>query len=255
MKKVHLLTLALAVSLFSNVALAADPQTVHRAQQLSDQAYEAYEAGDYPTALQHYQDSYQLVPSGEILFNIAKIYDSKLHSKELAIEYYRRYSASPDAQGDLVRQCTVRIAALETPSPRAQASTTESPQPADSASPGSGWKTAGIITGGVGIVGLGLGTFFGLSAKSKHDDAKNAGCLGTSCPDDASAKSEKDASSAATISTVGFIGGGILLAAGVTLFIIAPSKKASAPTSARSLQITPTVGPRNVGISFTGSMF
>ena len=61
--------------------------------QSSAEFYKAYQAGDYAKALQHYQDSYRLVPTADILFNIAKIYDTKLQDRQLAIDYYRKYKS------------------------------------------------------------------------------------------------------------------------------------------------------------------
>lgn len=90
-------------------------------------------------------------------------------------------------------------------------------------SDGSSQRTIGLIVGGVGLVGVAVGAVFGLQASSKWDDAKSKcddypyGCSseGVSLAD--------DASSAATISTIGFIAGGVLVAGGATLFLTAGS--------------------------------
>ena len=94
---------------------------------------------------------------------------------------------------------------------------------ASSGSDGSTQRTIGLVMGGVGIVGVGVGAFFGLSASSKWSDAKdecsdypyNCGSKGVSLAD--------DAKSAGTISTIGFIAGGVLLAGGAALYFTAGS--------------------------------
>ena len=45
--------------------------------------------------------------------------------------------------------------------------------PADKPASGSAMRTTGLVFGGVGVVGIGLGTFFGLQASSKWSDAKS----------------------------------------------------------------------------------
>jgi hypothetical protein len=83
----------------------------------------------------------------------------------------------------------------------------------------------GLGVGVVGVVGLVVGTVFGLKASSKWSDAK-ALCnpYPTNCGPDGASLSQ-DAKSAATVSTVGFIVGGVGLAAGAVMWFAAPEKK------------------------------
>lgn len=92
------------------------------------------------------------------------------------------------------------------------------------ADPGATQRTIGLVAGGVGLVGLGVGSVLGLVAKSTHDDAL------THCTPDLRCSREgidlgDRASTQATISTVSFIAGGALLAAGAVLFLTAPKKR------------------------------
>jgi hypothetical protein len=101
---------------------------------------------------------------------------------------------------------------------------------------GSAQRTAALVAGGVGAVGLGVGAVFGLMAKSKNDDARTP----ERCPTETRCHPDgklllEDASSAATVSTIAFAAGGAALAAGVVLFVTAPSKRAPAATSLRLL--------------------
>lgn len=74
---------------------------------------------------------------------------------------------------------------------------------------------------GAGVVGLGIGAFFGLSAIQKKNDA-NCSADGFCDPG-----TRGDALDAARVSTIAFIAGGVLAAGGVALIILAPSSRAS----------------------------
>lgn len=98
-------------------------------------------------------------------------------------------------------------------------------EPAPDATPASTQRTTGLVFGGLGVVGIGLGGFFGLQASSKWSDAKGKcsdypyGCG----PDAADLRSS--ARSQATLSTVAFVAGGALLATGVVLYLTAPKRE------------------------------
>ena len=77
--------------------------------------------------------------------------------------------------------------------------------------------TAGWITLGAAAVGLGIGTAFGISAIVKNDDAS---CNASNVCEDP--RSRHDARSAASISTVSFIVGGLLAATGLGLVVFSP---------------------------------
>jgi hypothetical protein len=82
-------------------------------------------------------------------------------------------------------------------------------------------RVLGIVTGGVGVAGLAVGSVFGVFASSAWNKAKTECSSGTDCPSNAM----NDRSSAltdATVSTVGFIAGGVLAVGGVVLFLTAP---------------------------------
>jgi hypothetical protein len=98
--------------------------------------------------------------------------------------------------------------------------------PADKpASSWSGQHTAAVITAGAGVVGIGIGAFFGLQASSKWSDAKDACTNYPKGCDTHATDLAKNAKENATISNVGFIAGGALLATGAVLFFTAPGKK------------------------------
>jgi len=91
------------------------------------------------------------------------------------------------------------------------------------ASHSSAQRPIAIALGAVGIVGLGLGTFFGLSASSTWKDAKDdCSDYPYGCPKDSVTKQES-ASNKATVSTIAFIAGGAALAVGTVLWFTAGS--------------------------------
>lgn len=88
---------------------------------------------------------------------------------------------------------------------------------------GSTQQTLGLVAGGVGIVGVAVGSLFGLRASSTWSDAKKS-C--EAYPYECGNKGEqleRDARSQATWSTVGFVVGGVFLAGGAALYLTADS--------------------------------
>ena len=137
------------------------------------------------------------------------------------------------------------LAAPATPPPPAPES------PAPSAPPpehhASAQRTIGLVTGGVGIAGLIVGATFGFIAQADNSDAKK------SCPTDSTCNPDGLASSnsalhAATASTVAFIAGGALTAAGLVLYFTAPT---DAARSAR-VGLSPLVGATAGGLALHG---
>lgn len=77
---------------------------------------------------------------------------------------------------------------------------------------------------GIGVVGLGLGTYFGVQAMSaRRDGLRN--CVGTECSAEGVQRID-DAHAAATLSTVCFVVGGAALVGGAVLYFTAPKSTA-----------------------------
>jgi len=96
-------------------------------------------------------------------------------------------------------------------------------------SDGSTQRMIGLVVGGVGIVGLGIGTAFGIVAMSKENDALQHDCTGDRYCNQTGLQLGQDAHSAATASTVSFAIGAAALAGGAALYFLAP-KNPSVPT-------------------------
>jgi hypothetical protein len=78
-----------------------------------------------------------------------------------------------------------------------------------------------LVAGGVGVVGVVVGSVFGLKSMSSHDDAEKQ-CKGNTCTAEGVAARD-DALAAGNVSTVAFIVGGVGLAAGTVLWFTLPS--------------------------------
>lgn len=107
---------------------------------------------------------------------------------------------------------------------------------------GSGMRTAGLITAGAGVIAIGVGSYFALDAKSDYDAADKE-CSGNVCPDP-SYEATEDARAQGTLATVLFAVGGAAIAAGVTLWLLAPDGKKSEPAAVRVERIG--LGPGGV---------
>ncbi len=123
---------------------------------------------------------------------------------------------------------------------------------------GDGQRRTGLIVGGVGAVGVVVGTVFGILAIGAKSDAK-AACEagGGSYPKSCAAGTEgavdpknSTAKSDATISTIGFIAGGVLLAGGAVLYFTAPKPYGK---EAARLHLAPAIGPGTAGAFLGGS--
>jgi hypothetical protein len=79
-------------------------------------------------------------------------------------------------------------------------------------------RTLALVVGGVGVIGVGVGSVLGLRAKSKLDEANDAGCSGATCPTQSGLDANDAAMTAGTFSTVAFAIGGVALTGGAVLW-------------------------------------
>ena len=120
--------------------------------------------------------------------------------------------------------------------------------PADSTTPpssGGTQRTIALITGGVGIAGIGVGSVFGILAMSKNNSTSGH-CNGSVC-DAPTIATLSDARTDATVSTVGFVAGGVLIAAGAVLYLTAPKGPPST-----GLVLSPGAGGSIAGLTLQG---
>lgn len=137
---------------------------------------------------------------------------------------------------------TLPVLEAETPvvvTPAASAPVAPPPPPRAA---GSTQRKVAVVAGAAGVAGLVVGTIFGLRAASKQSSSEEA-CKPDKnvCPPEGLALREQ-AQSAATVSTVSFLAGGVLAAGGVVLWLTAPRN------AARSVGLAPAPG----GVSLHG---
>jgi hypothetical protein len=124
---------------------------------------------------------------------------------------------------------------------------TQAPDQAPASRGGLGTRrTLALVAGGVGLVGVGIGTYFGLQSKSKLDDAEEY-CRGSACTDPRGVSAGEDAYAAGNISTVGMVVGALGLGGGIVLWVTAPkSSSTERPPSTSRARLELGVGSVNV---------
>ncbi len=134
------------------------------------------------------------------------------------------------------------------PAERSNAATVAAPGGGEAASSVPARRTVALIVGGVGVVGLGIGTVFAIQAKSKYDDSL-AHCTEedkNKCFDEG-VRLRGEARSAGNVATVAMGIGGAALIAGAVLFFTAP-----ASTDKPRALVVPTVAPGTAGLFVSG---
>jgi tetratricopeptide (TPR) repeat protein len=215
---------------------AQGDREVARAEQKAAQAFAAYQAKRYAEAVTLYIEAYDAAPNADMLYNLARIYDTKLGDRPLAINFYRRYIAEPGAGADRIQLANDRLALLREaelaamrPTERAMpessgtamsAPAPPAPAPRLSVAAESGWSTPeviGVIVGVTGVVAAGVGAGFGVAAMSETRTARDL-CDGHLCREQRGIDAAESASVHATMSTVGLASGGALVAVGAALY-------------------------------------
>jgi hypothetical protein len=94
---------------------------------------------------------------------------------------------------------------------------------------GSFRRTLAYVAGGLGIIGVGAGSYFALKANAMKDDYESHRNDDGTCRDLECETLSHDAHDAGNTATLAFIAGGSLLAASVVLYVTAPSRSARGP--------------------------
>jgi hypothetical protein len=157
---------------------------------------------------------------------------------------------------------TVQVPALEADAAGDPSAAPPAPPPAadvaSSAEPTSDGlgtqKTIALVVGGVGVVGVAVGTIFFFQFNSKNDDAKAVCPSGVDCEPGSAARHEElvdEAKSARTLTYVGWGLGAAALGGAAVLYFTAPPGENS-QTAGASWSIRPTVAPGAFGASVGG---
>ncbi|WP_437708717.1 tetratricopeptide repeat protein [Sorangium sp. So ce448] len=179
--------------------------------------------------------------------------DPGTHTIEAQAPGRKRWSVErvvpPDGAGVVI---DVPLLPAQEPPPRALAAApkgqrTQAPPvpPLDDRAGGAGagraQRVIALVTGGAGLVGLGLGTVFGAEAIARRDASNRGHCDARSRCDAVGVSLREDAQKAGTASTIAFsTGTAALLAAGLLLWTAPPS--AAGPPSRRATAAA-AVGP------------
>jgi hypothetical protein len=133
------------------------------------------------------------------------------------------------------------------PAATAAPPTTESAPPTPASS---GRRTAGLVIAGVGVVGIGIGSVFGLGAMSSKKDA-DAYCNAQSQCSPQGGSARDSAKSKATMSTAFFGVGIAALAAGTVVLLTAPKNTEAPKTTAwLGLGIAPPIGACPAAVTY-----
>ena len=123
--------------------------------------------------------------------------------------------------------------------------TTPPPPPRESSS-----KVPVFLAFGVGLVGVGVGATFGVLASGKKSDLDGSCNAEKRCPPDQQSTLDS-AKTFSTVSTIGFIVGGIGIATGTVLLITSSGSKSGSVRPSPTPTWSPYVGLGNAGV--TGS--
>ncbi len=219
-----------------------------------------YQQNKFQAAIELFKDAYELVHDPVYLFNIAQSY-RKAADCINATDYYNQYlAASPGAANtDTVKQWLRELApcveqqkkreleAAKRAEQLAKQEKTSTSTPVESGptvehDEGRSLRLAGLAAGGVGIVGVTIGIAETVRGGSLQTGL-TAACK-TSCTYDQIKSIDDQGHRANTIAAIGYIGGGVALAGGITLYLLGMAK-------VEHVAVTPSPGGATVGATFS----
>jgi hypothetical protein len=258
------LAIGLGIASRASAQEAAPLRDIELAESYAAQAFEAYGSREYGSALALYKKAYDAAPSADALYNIARVYDLGLRDRPLAITFYRRYLSDPAAIPERIARASQRLNELRdaeaaeltaTSAPVASApAVAATPSDPSATEPDDGWsalQVVAVVSGAVGVVGVGVGAGFGLSVLADSDTVHSY-CDGNLCSSQRGVDVAKSASTRASIATLGISVGTGLLATGATLWLLAPT---AAPEQDHSttLRLTPVASRSKLGMQLSGA--
>ncbi len=252
------------------------PQQKQQAGDLVKQAITKSQSKDHEGAIELYLKAYAIVPIATLLSNVGTEYQSAQKPVE-ALKYFCLY-LEKEPTGSLASYATSQAKSLyfllggkniedkdvcKTPvAPPASATTdpASSSEPTSAepsttpggstaeSEPGSGLKIGGYVAGGVGLVGLGAGFFFGSKAKKISDDITNHTDTSVAWRDDIK-DYEAKGQRYENLQIACLVGGGVLVVGGAALYFLGRSKK----TNTETMALRPTASADGAGVVFSGS--
>jgi tetratricopeptide (TPR) repeat protein len=239
------------------------------ARRLFKEGDKLYAEGDYEGAVRAFEKSYELSQQPALQYNLANAYErlGRYDDGVKALQLYEPHAASDEREvvrrrikklQERAEQQKKEAPAASPPSAPATAEAPASAEPAPAPAPtpegeqttAAGPPVLSYVLLGVGAVGIGVGSYFGLQALSSKSDAEklcpSAGGKRT-CPataDDALSSNTRNA----VVADVGFgVGIAALAVGGYLLFSGGKSKETTAT------QLRPSAGPQGGGFSLIGT--
>jgi hypothetical protein len=211
------------------------------------------------------------VPLEGSLFGVAIPVDPGKYHVVASADGYEPYQTEIEVSAN-ADQKTLQIPALK-PAPKAAGGVAAagSTEPASGSSPSSGEnltnqptpgptgdsgptssgvssaRAAAFVTGAIGIVGLGVGSYFGVRAISKNSDAESFCPRGDKCDDQRGVDLTNQAKSAAVASNITIAVGAAFVVAGVVLYLT------SEPARSARLELHPMLGRDVAGLGLGGA--
>jgi len=275
MKRILLIALALAISLpavAEPVPKKVAPSAMAKARDHFKKGQAFHANGKYDEAIAEYKAAYELALLPDLLFNLAQVQRLK-DDKRGALDTYLQYlEEAPNGRGaDESRQWVASLskairdeddarrqrqdeedkklreerdadrAADEKRRAEMVAGMTDQPPPAPRPA-GQTLRIAGLISGGVGVVGLGLGVYFSLHAKSLSDEQKNLSEWDPNLVSDGKAANRN--------AIISFSVAGAAIAAGGVMYYLGVRKDREQATP--SVTVLPAIGPGTTGLVLGG---
>jgi serine/threonine-protein kinase len=107
-------------------------------------------------------------------------------------------------------------------------------------------QTFGLVVGAIGVVGVGVGSYFGIRALKKNSDAETHCPNSGLCNDLEGVELTEDAKDLAVFSNIAFAAGGLLLGTGAVLYLT------GGHSSADRVTLVPILGPSSAGANVMG---
>jgi hypothetical protein len=264
------------VAVAGTAAAQPQPSQKQQAGALVKQAIAKSQSGDHATAIELYLQAYALIPQPLLLSNIGSEYQSVPGKQVEALKYFCKYLEA-DPTGSNVSYATAQAKVLqqqlgttvddkdvckpakpEPPPPPPDnagsgtstvAPTVEPPPPPSRPHEDSGrtLQWVGMGVGGAGALGLAVGIYYGIQARSVSDEITNHKITD---PWPANIKQiESDGHNDQKLQIGFLITGGVALVGGAVLYFVGRSQSAAD----EHVSIAPVVTPTSVGLSLGGS--
>ncbi len=183
-------------------------------------------------------------PVASTEFGLALPVDPASYTIAASAPGYEPWSQKIDATGE-GQTFTVTVG------PLVKVAVATAPPPPAATDPAFAYHVGGIVTGAAGLVAIGVGSAFGLIAGAKLKDSNSTHCDAADTCDAIGLQDRAEAKDAALASTLLFVAGGVALAAGITIFLLAPHKKAT--TGPVFGYVSPAVGDGFYGAVLGGA--